>query len=358
MNTKYTDDFIIATANGCASRADWKRKHVRIYEAALRRGLLDQIYAKLPPDDRFSYSIAELKADAARFESRKDWLDAGLAESATGVPSHYHCAYRMGVVDECCAHMEHQRKPITDEEILSSALKHQHKAHWKHGNKSAYSAALNRKDSDIFERATAHMIAQANPYSGKYLVYSYEFQDGTVYVGLTYKPEQRKAQHLHKGPVCNKIAEGLIPEYKVLIQSIKSPDEAGIEEAAWIASYRAAGWALLNRGVAGGLGTIKAKKWTREACIEEAKKFATRKTWAVGNQLSYVTARANGWFEEAAAHMPRRVKVPATITLESISANAVTFPSYRDWHRAKHSEHVIASRCGWLPTIKALFPNP
>jgi hypothetical protein len=148
------------------------------------------------------------------------------------------------------------------------------------------------------------------------------------------------------------------PTYKVLEANIKSPAAAGEAEGAWIDSYVKAGWESLNRTTAGGVGSVRARKWTREACIEEAKKFTTRKAWAVGNQLSYVTARANGWFEEAAAHMPRRVKVPATITLESISANAVTFPSYRDWHRANRSEHVTAHRKGWLPAVKALFQNP
>jgi hypothetical protein len=49
------------------------------------------------------------------------------------------------------------------------------------------------------------------------------------------------------------------------------------------------------------------RKWTKEAVFAKAKEFQTRKEWYLGSQFTYSLAKREGWFEQASAHMPKRV---------------------------------------------------
>jgi len=41
--------------------------------------------------------------------------------------------------------------------------------------------------------------------------------------------------------------------------------------------------------------------------MAEAKNYKTRQEWIDKSQMSYRIAKRNGWFDEASAHMPKRV---------------------------------------------------
>lgn len=209
---------------------------------------------------------------------------------------------------ECCGHMpslrgKHTPIKYSEEEIAASAAKYKHRNDWKLAEPRYYQAAHRR---GLIAKVAGHMVPQAHPYSGSYIVYAFEFSDRCAYVGLTFLPRTRFAMHMQRGPVHDHIK--VCPEYtyKVVEDGITGPDVVGAIERRWMANYKAAGWTPLWTAEGGGLGTVEVIKWTREAVLAEARKFTTKQEWIDGSQMSYRVAKREGWFEEAAAHMPSR----------------------------------------------------
>lgn len=204
--------------------------------------------------------------------------------------------------------MKH-RHHWTDEELIIVAKCYQHKGDWKRSSNSlhsaAYQSALNRPE--VFVRATAHMTPKVSPYSGSYIIYAYEFTDHSVYVGLTFLEKVRHVQHMVRGPVFRHMQVCPTYEYKIVEKNLVSPAEVAAAEGRWIEHYASKGWTMLNTVRAGGLGTVNIGKWTKEAVFAKAKEFKTRKEWYLKSQFTYGLAKREGWFEQAAAHMPRRV---------------------------------------------------
>lgn len=312
MNLKYTEQDIIESARNHKTIADWRKADPRKYGQAIRRGLMPQIREFLVPGiggTEAAYTEEELAEDAKNYATRAEWEADGAVEMEAGNVSPYHCALRYGpeFFKRHCQHME-QRHRWTDQEVVEAARKYQHRGDWKRSkdpaDNAAYQVALTRPS--VFEEATAHMTPKAHPYSGDYIVYVYEFADKKAYVGLTFLPEKRRTQHKVRGPVFEH--SKVCPEvsYKILEQAIGDPATVGAVERKWIDTYRQAGWTLLNENHGGGLGTVQVTKWTREAVLEEAKKYATKQAWIDASQVSYRIAKREGWFEEAVAHMPKR----------------------------------------------------
>ena len=205
--------------------------------------------------------------------------------------------------------MSWPKHPWTDDEIVAVAAKYQHKGDWKRSSErldsAAYQSALTRPE--VYARATAHMTPKAHPYSGSYTVYAYEFADRHAYVGHTFQPVVRRTMHMQRGPVLQHMAVCLDYAYKTLEAGINTPMESAKAEAYWQAKYLEQGWLPLWTARAGGLGTIRVVRWTKENVMAEARKYKTRQEWIDHSQMSYRIAKREGWFEEASAHMPKRV---------------------------------------------------
>lgn len=197
-----------------------------------------------------------------------------------------------------------QRWKHTDEDLIASAAPFKHVKDWKDAKPAHYNAAWRR---GLLDKCCAHMTPKAHPYSGSYVVYAFEFADNHAYVGHTFKEKLRKGQHMQSGPVLRHLAVCHDYTYKILEKDIKSPAESAEAEERWQARYREQGWIPLWSAKAGGLGTIQVVKWVKDAVMAEAKKHKTRQEWIDKSQMSYRVAKRNGWFEEASAHMPKRV---------------------------------------------------
>jgi hypothetical protein len=193
----------------------------------------------------------------------------------------------------------------TDDDLIASAQPYRHKIDWKNADLQRYKMCSLRPE--VFARATAHMTPKAHPYSGSYVVYVYEFADRHAYVGHTFQPAIRRTMHMQRGPVLQHMAVCPDYSYKVVEDGLNSPVESAKAEAHWQAKYLEQGWMPLWTAKAGGLGAVHVAKWSREAVMAEARKYQTRQEWIDKSQMSYRIAKREGWFDEASAHMPRRV---------------------------------------------------
>jgi hypothetical protein len=81
--------------------------------------------------------------------------------------------------------------------------------------------------------------------------------------------------------------------------------EAQLLELSTIKKYKNENYILLNIAKSSSLGG-NILKWTKEKCIEDAKKYKTKSEWINNSNGAYCSAKKNGWLEECCAHMVTR----------------------------------------------------
>lgn len=138
----------------------------------------------------------------------------------------------------------------------------------------------------------------------KRLIYSYEFPDEHVYVGLTCYPQKRNYFHMNcKDSQVHKYMNktGFIPNRKFLTEYIDVKN-AQKQEGKWVKKYQNWGWNILNKIKTGSIGG-SVVYWTKEKCKKEALKYDDRVTFAKKSTSAYISARKNKWLGDVCEHM-------------------------------------------------------
>lgn len=171
---RWTDDELAAEVLKYPTRGELKKGSPSAYFAAYRRGLLDQICSHMEPTRRLR-TDEELAAEALPYSTR--------GEFCKGSPAAYQAARKRGILDKICGHMEHVLIYWTDEDLAAEALPHSTRIDFQRGSAYAYIAALRR---GILDQICSHMepmrrswtdedlAAEALPYSTRG-----EFQRGS-----------------------------------------------------------------------------------------------------------------------------------------------------------------------------------
>lgn len=173
----------------------------------------------------------------------------------------YAIALRHRWIEEICKHMVPLRKPNgywSKDRCATEALKYNKRIEYEKNSPVSYNAATRHKWTD---EICKHMIRAGNRFNK--CVYSYEFPDNFVYVGLTYSLENRqKGRDLDPSDQVTKhISEtGLIPIRKQLTDYI-AVDDAIKTEDSYVKKYRRDGWDILNVAKTGAIGGRYAQ-WT------------------------------------------------------------------------------------------------
>lgn len=89
-------------------------------------------------------------------------------------------------------------------------------------------------------------------------------------------------------------------------------------------------------------------KWTLEACIEEAKKYNTRKEWQTLGGGSYNAAHNKKWLDICCIHMTRQLAPKGYWTLERCIEDAKHYKKLEDWAKAKPSGYSVAKSKNWV----------
>ena len=149
--------------------------------------------------------------------------------------------------------MNKLHKNWTDEEIVAIAKKFKTIAEWRKGCPNSYATSIRL---GFHDRATAHM----------------------------------------KKPMTDEELLADAKKYKTKL------DWRTNSKSAYTISYKR-GSKFFSKALEHMLPTSRIRKWTKEACIKEAKKYKTKKKWFSQAGSSYNAARKNGWFDECTAHM-------------------------------------------------------
>lgn len=188
----------------------------------------------------------------------------------------------------------------------------------------------------------------------KHLLYGVFFEDGFIYLGITDNLKRRFTGHLRDrySSVARHVKVCTRYELRTLLEGLSKAEAKALEQE-FIAEYREAGRALLNRtrgGEVGGTSII----WTYEACYAEASKYQTLVAWIKTSVGSYSAAHKHGWVaqlkDEIKFDAPR--KVESKWTFDLCRARAQKCSGRSDWqYRSNDGSYAAAKRQGWRDQI-------
>lgn len=323
---KWTKQKCAKEAKLFKSRTEFQKRATGAYKAAYRNGWLDEITQHMKPKQkaRGYWTLERCKEVAKKCTTKKEFRNKFPAAIAA--------AEKKGFMKKICGHMLEERKPPgywTKKRVTKEALKYKTRGEFRNGSATAYGIAVNdgyldeicghmdfiNRPSGYWTKKRCHEEAKKyhtriefrknapgaykSAFSNGWLneickhmdiighkyrrfIYSIEFADQSVYVGLTYNPRERIAKHLkdsHNKAVKNKINKGL--KYKLVVDP--NPYNVNVAqkiESKKIDSYKKRGWIILNEAKTGpgssSLGS-SVRKWTPELIAQEAKKYPSLK---------------------------------------------------------------------------------
>lgn len=90
------------------------------------------------------------------------------------------------------------------------------------------------------------------------------------------------------------------------------------------------------------------KHWTKESCIRDAKKYETRTKWNQKSKSAYTVAWRNGWLSECCKHMKENMKPKGYWTKKRCKKNSIKYETMAEWRKANGYAYETAWKNGWL----------
>jgi predicted GIY-YIG superfamily endonuclease len=226
------------------------------------------------------------------------------------------------------------------------ALKYLTKIDFKRNSSSAYTVA---HKNGWMKEISLHMISNGNKF--KRCIYSYEFSDNSVYVGLTFNLNERhnnRNSHTTDTVTKYQTKTGLIPIKKQLTEYV-DVEEARILEGEFVEDYKSNGWNILNIKQTGGIGG-NTLFWTKEKCINIAKHCKSR-TEFYNHRGAYSSSQKNGWLDEIYLILKSNRGGKFIYNIESCRNKSLLCRTKAEFKRKFLNEFTAAYRHGWLNDI-------
>lgn len=240
---------------------------------------------------RNKWTYEMLKEEALKYDSKMGFKK--------GNKSAYESCQKRGFLSDLCSHMESQHIKWTNEMLREEALKYDSKRSFRKNNNSAYTISQNR---GILNEICSHMI---NLYDKQNrLIYIIEFENNSVYIGLTNDLKRRISEHLRdsSNKFINKLINNNI-KFTFNCDNIQHSEvDATKIECLLIKEYKEKGYDVLNISKGGSLGyTIN--KWSNKMLKMEALKYDTRNDFVIGSNGAYYAAIRRGILDDICNHM-------------------------------------------------------
>jgi hypothetical protein len=262
----------------------------------------------------------------------------------------YTFSYRNGWLNDICSHMISTMKPTgywNFEKCKEESLKYKNRTEFSKNSSSAYNAAhRNGWLDDICN----HMIPTGNWFNR--CIYSYEFPDNYVYVGLTYNLNVR--QKNRDADVNDQVTvhikkTSLNPIRKQLTDYIDINDAIKLE-GFYVEKYKSEGWNILNKSKTGAIGR-RLIKWTKEKCKEEALKYDSKVDFYKNNSKCYDAVRRNKWIDEVCSHMKEKQKPKKYWTKEKCKEEALKYKTKTDFTKNNSGVYSIVCKNKWIDDV-------
>ena len=224
------------------------------------------------------------------------------------------------------------------------ALKYDTRKSFAKNSSGAYSAAQkNRWLDDI----CSHMKRYGDRKNR--CIYSYEFPDNFVYVGLTYNIDAREiCRKSRKNDAVTKHINntGLQPARKILTNYIPI-EEAIKKEDEHLKKYIKNGWKPLNRIKTGGVGGGNVI-WTKERCWEEALKYEFRNEFKKHSSSAYRISIKNRWLSDICSHMKNKYN---KLTKEDCRVEALKYKTINKFRKNSNNAYVKICTNKWIDEL-------
>jgi predicted GIY-YIG superfamily endonuclease len=159
-------------------------------------------------------------------------------------------------------------------------------------------------------------------------LYIASYEDGSVYIGLTYNYESRVRDHLGLSRTSQKTTvkrytdkTGLTPKFEKITDYMLDV-EASKKEYELINEFISKGYNVLNKQKGGCLGTLPRLNYSLEYCKSIALKYTTRSSgpnsFRKKEPSLYVYCQRRGWLNEVSAHMIPTSEITTIWTEEKI----------------------------------------
>jgi len=142
---KYTTESLREEALKYTSSVDFLKNSYNAFQAALRRGIVDQICSHMKFERKF-WTDAELTEEALKYSTR--------GEFASKNRSAYRVADKRNILDKICSHMNYAHQSWTLEMLQESALKYITRKEFSIGSPKEYYTATRR---GIVDQICSHM---------------------------------------------------------------------------------------------------------------------------------------------------------------------------------------------------------
>ncbi len=221
------------------------------YDSMKRHGWVKELCSHMKETKRPNgyWTKENCKKEALKFSTKKDFE---MAQNGA-----YCISVKNGWIKEICSHMKTLVKPKgywTLAKCSEIASGYNHRIDFATNSRKAYVAAQRR---GILDDICSHMTPLGN--LAKRLIYAFEFDDNSAYVGLTCNANKRIWGHLNSTSyIIDKVRNGT--NYNVLLLTdYIDAIAASTYEQNYIDGYAELGWTILNKRKGGGLGGFSRK---------------------------------------------------------------------------------------------------
>ena len=233
------------------------------------------------------------------------------------------------------------------ERCSNEALKYSTKKEFNENASSAYVVSCRE---GWIDEITSHMKPLGHKY--KRCIYSYEFSDNHVYIGLTYNLDTRHTDRiLRSGDTMTKhiLKTSLTPIRKQLTDYI-FVEKAILMEEFYVQKYKNSGWKILNKHKTGGIGA-GSLFWTKEKCIEAAKKCETRTKFSKKYRGAQSSSLKHGWMNEIHVIIKSNKGPKIKYTKKICREKANLCKTRKEFKERFLGEFTAAYKYGWLNEI-------
>ena len=183
-------------------------------------------------------------------------------------------------------------------------------------------------------------------------VYVYEFNElNCAYVGRTLMCRKDDRDYEHVFQINNDAVAKFAKEHNI---SVPKPiyleenltlEEGVRQEEYWHNKYKEDGWTMLNRAKTGSIGGLGKGKWTYETCMEESKKYKSKKEFYISCNGAYKVACKNGWLND---YTWLETKFHADWIYETCMEESKKYKTRSKFEKGNGSAYLVALKNGWL----------
>lgn len=334
----WTKEQCIRQAKKFSNEVDFCKKYNHAYRKIVKRGW-----------QKIAFKHMKKLTSQRNYWTKYRCHEAALkCSSRTKFQKRYRSAYEKARykkwLNDICSHMQTKvTKPMgywNKERVIKIAKKYNNRFAFGKNEPSAYAAA---RRNGWLDQASSHMIALSN--LKKRALYSIEFLDNSVYVGLTCCYEGRKlTRRSHKCHIWQKQRK---VDYKYIeYNDFMDEKEAQAEEERLIEKYRADNWIILNKAKAGALGGTTVI-YTEKYCADLAKNFTSRTDFKNEHPSAYNKALKEGWLDKICTHMKKLREPKHAYTKEYCVEMAKKFTTRKDFQEKNPSIYNTIYKNKW-----------